>query len=121
METVTIFYILNAGLLLLHEMESAFEKEWEILKLPGHITGFLLLHIPIIIILFYGALEIETYSQVGIIIGIISGIGGVMPFMVHKILVKRKDHFNLPISHILIYGNLLVGIALIMLSVRCFV
>ena len=47
-----VFYILNATLLLLHEIESAYEKEWEILKLPGKITGFLLMHIPIILFLF---------------------------------------------------------------------
>jgi len=34
------FYILNVTLLLLHEIESGYEKEWEILKLPGKITGF---------------------------------------------------------------------------------
>ena len=33
-------YILNATILLLHEIESGYEKEWEILKLPGKITGF---------------------------------------------------------------------------------
>jgi len=41
------FYILNVTLLILHEIESSYEKEWEILKLPGKITGFLLFHIPI--------------------------------------------------------------------------
>jgi len=29
-------------MLLLHEIESGYEKEWEILTLPGKITGFLL-------------------------------------------------------------------------------
>ena len=52
MKILTLLYILNATLLLLHEIESAYEKEWEILNLPGRITGFLLLHIPIILILF---------------------------------------------------------------------
>lgn len=64
MELITIFYILNATLLLLHEIESAFEKEWEILKLPCKITGFLILHVPIILILFYGTLEIEKHSHI---------------------------------------------------------
>jgi len=42
LKTITLIYILNATLLLLHEMESAYEKEWEILKLPGEITGYLI-------------------------------------------------------------------------------
>ena len=62
---------MNATLLLLHEIESAYEKEWEILKLPGKITGFLLLHIPIILLMFYGFNEIENNSTIGLMFGIV--------------------------------------------------
>jgi len=104
----------------LHEIESAYEKEWEILKLPGKITGFLLLHIPIIILLFYGLLEIDKNSATGLILGIITGIGGIIPFIVHKIVVKRKDHFNLLISNAIIYLNVLSGFSLVFVSTRFF-
>jgi len=113
---LTIFYILNATLLLLHEIESAYEKEWEILKIPGRITFFLILHIPIILILFYGLLEIEKLSPIGLWLGVITGIGGMIPFLVHKIFVKRKESFNLPISNIIIYLNIITGIVTIILS-----
>ena len=46
MSPLLILYCINATLLLIHEIESSYEKEWEILALPGGITGFLLLHIP---------------------------------------------------------------------------
>ena len=116
MKLLTIFYILNATLLLLHEIESSYEKEWEILKIPGKITVFLILHVPIILLLFYGLLEIENRSSQGLLLGIITGIAGVIPFLVHKIFVKRKDHFNLLISNILIYLNIVTGIVTIVLS-----
>lgn len=109
MKTISILYILNATLILLHEIESGFEKEWEILKLPMKVTGFIIFHIPIILILFYGLLEIEKHTKIGLIIGVISGLGGIIPFLVHKIFVKRKGHFNLLISNILIYLNMLTG------------
>ena len=115
---LTIFYILNATLLLLHEIESAYEKEWEILKIPGRITFFLILHIPIILILFYGLLEIEKLSPIGLWLGVITGIGGMIPFFVHKIFVKRKERFNSPISNIIIYLNIITGIITIILSAR---
>jgi hypothetical protein len=118
MKTVTLFYILNATLLLLHEIESGYAREWEILKLPGKITGFLLMHIPIILVLFYGLLEMQDQTQVGLVIGIITGIGGAAPFVVHKILVKNKEHFNLAISNIIIYLNILTGIGTIIYSAR---
>lgn len=118
MKTLTMLYIVNATLLLLHEIESAYEKEWEILKLPVKITGFLLLHVPIIFLLFYGLIEIEKSTPVGLIFGIILGIGGIIPFIVHKILCKTPDQFNLPISNIILYLNVLLGISLLFLSVK---
>jgi hypothetical protein len=118
MNAVTLLYIINATLLLLHEIESGYEKEWEIFKLPGGITGFLILHIPIIMLLFYGLIEILNDSAAGQVLGIIAGTGGVIPFIVHKILFKKPDKFNLPVSGAIIYLNLLSGIGLVFLSVR---
>ena len=120
MKTLTLLYIINASLLLLHEIESAYEKEWELLKLPGKITGFLLLHIPMIIFLLYGLLEIEKNSPIGLICGIILGIGGVIPSLVHKIFFKTPDQFKLPISHAILYLNMLSGISLLVFSARFF-
>ncbi len=118
MKIISIIYILNATLLLLHEIESAYEKEWEILNLPCKITGFLLLHIPIIILIFYGLIGIEKNSTIGFIFGIAMGIGGIIPFIVHKILVRKAEHFNLIISNIIIYSNILTGVCLLIMSSR---
>ena len=120
MQIITMLYILNATLLLLHEIESAYEKEWEILKLPGKISGFLLLHIPIIILILYGLIEIERNSTIGLIFSILTGVGGVIPFIVHKIIVRNKNHFNLLMSNVIIYLNVLSGVALLFLSVSFF-
>lgn len=118
MDLIVVFYILNSTLLLLHEIESGFEREWEILKLPGEITGFLVMHVPLIVILFYGLLEIDKQSQTGLALGVITGIGGVLPFLVHKVFVRRKEHFNLLISNLLIYLNILTGVVTVVLSAR---
>ena len=120
MKTITILYILNSTLLLLHEIESAHEKEWEILKLPGKITGFLLLHIPIILFMFYGLIEVEKISAAGLRISIIFGISGIIPFFVHKVFFKRKNNFNLIVSNMIIYLNVLTGAALVYLSIGYF-
>ena len=112
-----IFYILNATLLLLHEIESAYEKEWEILKLPGKITGFLLMHIPIILFLFWGLIEIYKHTTTGMIVGIIAGIAGLIPFVVHNLLVKRVMCFNRMVSNIIMIFNIITGIGTIIFSV----
>ncbi len=95
------FYILNATLLILHEIESGYEKEWEILKLPGKLTGFLLLHIP----------------QARTVISVLAGSVGFVPFLVHKVIVNKKEHFNKTISNILIYGNIVTGVILIITGI----
>ena len=110
-------YILNVTLLILHEIESGYEKEWEILKLPGKITGFLLLHIPILFALFYGLYGMIQYPQTRVVISFIAGTAGFIPFLVHKILVKRKEHFNKPVSNWIIFGNIVTGIVLIILGI----
>ena len=114
---LVFFYILNVTLLILHEIESSYEKEWEILKLPGEITGFILFHIPILFLFLYGLYCIMQYPQMRSIISIIMGIAGSIPFLVHKIFINRKNYFNKPISNILIYGNIISGILLIIIGI----
>jgi len=113
MNAIILIYIVNATLLLLHEIDSAYIKEWEILKLPGKITGFLLLHIPIIIILFWGIVEIEKQTALGSIIAVIAGIGGLMPYIVHKAVLKKEGYFDSAMSNVVIYLNLATGLALV--------
>ena len=114
---LVFLYILNVTLLALHEIESGYEKEWEILKLPGKITGFILLHIPIFFIFFYAFYCIILYPQMKTIISIVMGIAGFIPFLVHKLLINKKEHFNKPISNILIFGNIISGILLIIAGI----
>lgn len=117
MNLLILLYILNATLLLLHEIESAYEKEWEILKLPGKITGFLLIHVPIIFLLFFGLIELYNLTVIGLIIGILTGIGGLIPFMVHKLLVKKSECFNRPISNVILILNIITGSGTLFLSI----
>jgi hypothetical protein len=118
MNILVILYALNATLLLLHEIESGYEREWELLKIPGGVTGFLAMHVPIILVLLYGLLEIDRQTSAGSVIGIIAGAGGLVPFLVHKIFVKREGRFSLAVSSMIIYLNLLTGIATMALSAR---
>jgi hypothetical protein len=41
---------MNAILLINHEIDSAYWKEWELFKLPGGIGGFLILHFPMLLV-----------------------------------------------------------------------
>jgi len=110
------FYILNATFLILHEIESAYEKEWEILKLPVKLTGFILLHIPLLFLVFYGLYFMIEHPQTKTTISVLAGSMGLIPFLVHKIIVNKKEHFNKAISNVLIFGNVVSGTMLIMIG-----
>jgi hypothetical protein len=116
MTTLVVLYIINASLLLLHEIESAYVKEWEILKLPGKITGFLLLHIPILLLFFWGAIELGKQNTTGEIIALIAGVGGLIPLLVRKLLVKKKGYFESAVSNIIIYLNELAGLGTVVFA-----
>lgn len=112
-----LLFIVNATLLILHEIESGYEKEWLILRLPFKLTGFLIAHIPVIIVMFYGAIEIYKDSKIGYILGAILGLAGTLPFFIHKIFIYRKDCFNQVISRLIILLNFIVGIIIIGFSI----
>ena len=112
MDWITVLYGVNATLLLLHEIESAYEREWEILRLPGGITGFLLMHIPVILLMFYGLLEVHRGSTTGMILGLVFGLSGLLPLLVHRFVVVKPDRFNRPFSMLLFLLNTLTGIGL---------
>jgi hypothetical protein len=116
MRLLTILYVANATLLLLHEIESAYVEEWEILKLPGGIKGFLLMHVPVILLLFWGVLEIEKRTPAGTLIAVIAGLGGLMPFFVHKIAARKPGYFESPASNALIFLNIPAGAATALLA-----
>ena len=112
-----ILYIINVTLIILHEIESGYEKEWELLKIPGKLTGFLLLHIPIVFMFFYGFYCIIIYPQSKGILSIVVGIIGFIPFIVHKLIVNRKENFNKLISNIIIIGNMFFGAGSIIIGI----
>ena len=59
MEFVFWLYLLNATLLIIHEIDSAYWKEWKLFHLPGGEAGLLLLHIPNLMPVLYGLVLIE--------------------------------------------------------------
>jgi hypothetical protein len=118
MDLLTIFYVLNATILVLHEIESAFWKEWEILGLPGGMSGFVLLHLPLVAVLFWGAAGLASGSRTGLWIALVSGAAGLLPFLVHRVLVRKPGSFDKPLTSILIYSNIATGLVTFVLAVR---
>ena len=118
MKLITMVFILNATILILHEIESAFEEEWLLFKLPGGMTGFLLFHVPLLLMAFWGVLEIEGSTPVGHILSLVFGLLGLAPFFVHMLFLKVEGSYNKTISLMIIYANVVLGLVLVYISVR---
>jgi hypothetical protein len=77
-------YLTNAVLLILHEIDSAYWKEWELFRLPGGITAFLLVHIPILLLVLYGLVLVSQRTFAGLGLSLILGCGRLLdPCLLH--------------------------------------
>ena len=73
-------YLVNTVLLILHEMDSAYWKEWELFRLPGGIGGFLLIHFPLYLVGLYGLVLVSQGTGAGMVLSIVVGAAGSLPF-----------------------------------------
>ena len=104
-------YLVNTTLLILHEMDSAYWKEWELFHLPGEIGGFLLLHFPVYILGLYGLVLVWQGKTAGLIFSLVISAAGIFAFCIHTYFM-RKDHkaFNTLISKLIL--DALLGVSI---------
>lgn len=111
-------YLTNAVLLINHEIDSAYWKEWEIFKLPGGITLFLLLHFPLLFIVLYGLVLTVRDSFWGFIYSLIVCFGGIFAFVIHAYFLKQgRKEFDKPLSKLILVLILLVSIAQMIVTI----
>lgn len=104
-------YMVNAILLINHEIESAYWKEWNLFKLPGGITLFLVIHFPILLVILYGLVEVYRESTAGLIFSIVLAVAGIFAFGIHTYFIRQgRDEFKLPISRYILIMLLLVSL-----------
>jgi hypothetical protein len=104
-------YLANSVLLINHEIDSAYWKEWELFKLPGGITGFLLLHFPLLLFILWGLVFISSHSSSGNIFSLILSLGGIFAFAIHAYFLRKgRKEFDQPISKCILAATLLVSI-----------
>jgi hypothetical protein len=104
-------YLANSVLLINHEIDSAYWKEWELFKLPGGVTGFLLLHFPFLLLILLGLILVYRHSSWGLIFSLVLCFGGLFAFTVHTyFLGKGRAEFNKTISKFILVAILLVSL-----------
>ena len=114
-------YLINAILLINHEIDSAYWKEWELFKLPGGIAGFLLLHFPLLFVILYGLVSVERQSSLGLAASLMISAGGIFAFCIHMFFIRKGRHeFDTPISRLILYLMLPISIAQAAITVYLF-
>ena len=104
-------YVSNAVLLIDHEIDSAYWKEWELFKLPGGIGGFLLLHVPLLLFILIGLVLVTRNLYSGLIFSFILCIGGIFAFVIHTYFLKKgRTEFNTPLSKIILWLTLIISL-----------
>ena len=98
-----VLYIVVFTLLIVHEIDSAFWKEWELFHIPGGIQVFNVIHIVVlpIFIIGYGVL-IDNVDK-GIKYSFLLSILGILAFIIHSIFMSIGfDQFKIPVSILII-------------------
>ncbi|MCX5863287.1 MAG: hypothetical protein NTW27_14360 [Deltaproteobacteria bacterium] len=105
-------YFSTSVLLINHEIDSAYWKEWELFKLPGGIAGFLLIHFPLLILILYGLILVHTHSLSGQVFSLILCFGGVFAFGIHTYFLKKgRSQFDKVISKVILALILIASLA----------
>lgn len=104
-------YLINATLLITHEIDSAYWEEWKLFGIPGGITTFLLLHLPILFFVLYGLILIYENTFAGLIFSFILAISGIFAFSIHTYFMRRgHDEFKTTISRLILFSTLIFSI-----------
>jgi hypothetical protein len=111
MDILFWLYLINSILIINHEIDSAYWKEWELFKLPGGITGFLLIHFGLLFFVLYGLVLVVRQSVAGLVFSLILCLGGIFAFSIHTYYLKKgRKEFDSPISKCILIVTLVVSL-----------
>ena len=111
-------YLLNAVVLINHEIDSAYWKEWELFRLPGKITGFLLLHFPLLAFVLYGLILVREGTRAGLWCSLILAGGGIFAWSIHTWFIRRgRVEFTTGISWFILRTTLVFSLVQLVITV----
>ncbi len=110
-EVLFWLYLVNSVLLIVHEIDSAYWKEWDLLRLPGGVTGFLILHLPLVFLVLYGLILVFQQTFAGLVFSCLLSAGGIIAFFIHMTFIKKgRSEFKVPVSIFILVSTLVVSL-----------
>jgi hypothetical protein len=95
----TNLYLLNLALLITHEIDSAFWKEWNLFGLPGGIQEFLVVNFLLMLVALVGFRNMISGKRSGYYFALIVAGSGIFAFGIHSYFVLQGHReFTLLVS-----------------------
>ena len=111
-------YTVNLLFLIIHEMDSAYWKEWELFRLPGGLGGFLLIHFPLLLPALWGIVQVRELTRAGLIISLVVAGAGLFAFSIHTYFIKKgREEFTPLVSRFILFGTLFLSIPQAVLTI----
>lgn len=121
MDLLFWIYLINAVILINHEIDSAYWQEWKLIN-PNDkngINGFLIIHFPLLFFILLGQVLVYEDKFAGMIISLILSASGLFAFFFHFYhLRKGKPEFNTPISKAIIISTFVISLVQIYLTIK---
>jgi hypothetical protein len=112
-------YWFTASLLIVHEIDSAYWREWELFGLPGGIGAFLAIHVPLVLLVLWGYERVIAGTRAGTRMALAVGAAGIATAAIHgAFLLRGSEAFRTAPSLALIAAAGVAGIALVAVAVR---
>jgi hypothetical protein len=107
-----LLYLLNAAVLITHEIDSAYWHEWELFGIPGGIQVFLCINLVLVIVILYGHQALALNRASGFVLSWVLVAGGLFAFIIHSFfLLKGSEAFRLPASFALLIATFVLSLA----------
>ena len=111
-------YLINATLLIVHEIDSAYWQEWKLFKLPGGPVLFVFLHVPLVLVVLLGLVLLVWGTFAGLVISAILGAGGIFAFIIHMTFIARgRGEFKTASSIAVLIATLVFSLAQLAMTV----
>jgi hypothetical protein len=120
-DVLPALYLGNASLLIAHEIDSAYQREWRLFwGLLGErvkplsdemgATGFVALHVPLVAAVLWGLIEVVRGTTAGLVMSVALAASGLFAFTAHT-LFNRAGHteFRSALSRSVLWGTLLLS------------
>lgn len=105
-------YLLNAAVLITHEIDSAYWHERALFGIPGGIQAFLGINLFLVIIILYGHQALASGRFPGIVLSWTLVASNLVAVVIHTyFLLQGSDAFQLPASLALFVAALVLSLA----------